>query len=893
MANGGLDASSHASARKARDRCHSGASASAVASSTSTSSSFHAGPNPELSCPIFTDWISPRNGDSNTNTSVAPRAKLSADVSSGRRPVDPRSPKISTNTLASVPDPRSAEVRVVTLYRLRSFAGFGAPSDAVKVMGLSLVTSASHQNVTLGAAPEPLASFVTSSILRCQSEPPKNPAPSCATVAETIFFINGPSARNVSTAPRLKSSAEVSRGNGPIATRFPSSSSPTSASVTFASVPAPRTSEVCVTILYPHRLSAAAASPGTRTCDVRFGGLSSANHRFTANAHVSSVAVLVISSDAQCHDASSPKKEPLLSCPRRTRMILPTSGASTLKTSFFPRRKLSAELSKSNASVSPFSPKSTMETPASVPAPLKSEVSVSITYRTVAFFAGSDVLSKTLGVFPSSQSSWSKCVASSGAEALATETARRCHAAPRPELSILISMPCTTPTSLASIRNSSTRPRSKLFAEFSRLKNAVSAGAPSASPNSRAVTAASVPAHLLSEVCTVILYFARPPPPVSASSVTGAFSLTQSSQKKNTLLLFAASFPSASRTRTSTEARCQSDPTPEPSCPISTRDTAPTSTSRTTNTSSALRSKLLESFSRTRVAVVLPSAPINRTLTLASVPAQRTSDVRTVTLYARIVTGCFPAGASATCDAKCGSRSLPIQKPAGKVTASPVFRLCTLSSATCHDGSPISWDSSWPSTTCVMAPTFRALATVKESSDARRKLSAVVSSVSAPVSPRSPKMVTETAAFVPASCTSLVCASMRYAVNSASGSSCATEISCVVLFGGSFLSNHASTGKWKRASGLVRSHTATWSHRHPLPIPDPSWPISIATSSPRSGMGPTSNSSSAPRSKLFEESFSFIAFDRVSFPSFTPIKVTRTLASVPANITSEVIVSTP
>ena len=306
-----------------------------------------------------------------------------------------------------------------------------------------------------------------------------------------------------------------------------------------------------------------------------------------------------------------------------------------------------------------------------------------------------------------------------------------------------------------------------------------------------------------------------------------------------------------------------------------------------------MRSKLLESFSNTRVALVLPSAPIKRTLTLASVPAHRTSDVRTATRYAHIFTTAFPAGASATCEAKCGSRSLPIQQPAGKVTASPVFRLWILSSATCQAGSPISADSSWPSTTCVMAPTFRAFATVKESSDARTKLSAVVSSVSAPVSPRSPKMVTETVAFVPASCTSLVCASTRYAVNSASGSSCATEMSCVVLFGGSFLSNHASTGKWNLASGLVRSHTATWSHRHPLPIPEPSWPISIATSSPTSGMGPTSNSSSAPRSKLFEELSNFIVFDRVSFPSFRPIKVKDTLASVPANITSEVMVSTP
>ena len=296
-----------------------------------------------------------------------------------------------------------------------------------------------------------------------------------------------------------------------------------------------------------------------------------------------------------------------------------------------PRRKLSAEFSSGSAPVSPFSPKSAMETPASVPAPRRSEVSVSITYRHVAAFAGSDVRSTTLGVLPSSQSSWSKCAASSGADALATETARRCHAAPRPELSILISMPCTTPTSFASIRNSSTRPRSKLFAEFSRLKNAVSAATPSASPKSRAVTAASVPAHLLSEVCTVILYFARPPPPVSASSVTGAFSLTQSSQKKNTLFFRAStSFPSpGSKLSTSTDPRCQSDPTPAPSCPISIFETTPTSTSRTTNTSSALRSKLLESFSNTRVALVLPSAPIKRTLTLASVPAHRTSDVRT------------------------------------------------------------------------------------------------------------------------------------------------------------------------------------------------------------------------------------------------------------------------
>ena len=59
----------------------------------------------------------------------------------------------------------------------------------------------------------------------------------------------------------------------------------------------------------------------------------------------------------------------------------------------------------------------------------------------------------------------------------------------------------------------------------------------------------------------MILYFARPPPPVSASSVTGAFSLTQSSQKKNTLFFRAStSFPSpGSKLSTSTDPRCQSD----------------------------------------------------------------------------------------------------------------------------------------------------------------------------------------------------------------------------------------------------------------------------------------------------------------------------------------------
>ena len=121
------------------------------------------------------------------------------------------------------------------------------------------------------------------------------------------------------------------------------------------------------------------------------------------------------------------------------------------------------------------------------------------------------------------------------------------------------------------------------------------------------------------------------------------------------------------------------------------------------------------------------------------------------------------------------------------------------------------------------------------------------------------------------------------------GSLTPTLIICLVFCGGSFTSNHESIGKKKRSSGRVTATTSTYAQCHPLPMPVPSWPISIAVSFPRSGKGPTSKTSSAPRSKLFLLLLSLtLGTDLVGFPSFSPMSVMLTLASVPANMTSDV-----
>ena len=91
------------------------------------------------------------------------------------------------------------------------------------------------------------------------------------------------------------------------------------------------------------------------------------------------------------------------------RSIAPTSAHSAWNTSAFPRSKLSAEFSSGIFPVSPFSPKITTETRASVPLPFMSEVSTSITYLhfpprcSAPAPAASSV---TRGVFASIQSSW-------------------------------------------------------------------------------------------------------------------------------------------------------------------------------------------------------------------------------------------------------------------------------------------------------------------------------------------------------------------------------------------------------------------------------------------------------------------------------------------------------
>ena len=195
----------------------------------------------------------------------------------------------------------------------------------------------------------------------------------------------------------------------------------------------------------------------------------------------------------------------------------------------------------------------------------------------------------------------------------------RCHDAPMPLPSMPMSKPLSLPMFSVCTTNSSILARSKLLAEFSSV-NILDLPL---SPMSLQVTVESVPANLLSDVCTAMLYLQVAPPEVSGLRLTYTSSLHQSSWKKNTGLASGLSMLA-----TFTLERCQSEPAPPPPWPISKPVIVPTSMLLNVKTSSEFRSKL--PFSSSFIPV-LPLSPTMRQDTVASVPAQRTSDVRTVT----------------------------------------------------------------------------------------------------------------------------------------------------------------------------------------------------------------------------------------------------------------------
>ena len=195
----------------------------------------------------------------------------------------------------------------------------------------------------------------------------------------------------------------------------------------------------------------------------------------------------------------------------------------------------------------------------------------------------------------------------------------RCHDAPMPLPSMPMSTPVSFPMFSVCTTNSSILARSKLLAEFS----SVSVLDSPLVPMSLAVTVESVPANLLSDVCTAMLYLHVAPPEVSGLSEAYTSSLHQSSWKKKTGLASGRSMLA-----TFTLERCQSEPAPPPPWPISKPVMVPTSMLLNVKTSSEFLSK--SPFSSSFIPV-LPLSPTMRQETVASVPAQRTSEVRTVT----------------------------------------------------------------------------------------------------------------------------------------------------------------------------------------------------------------------------------------------------------------------
>ena len=126
-----------------------------------------------------------------------------------------------------------------------------------------------------------------------------------------------------------------------------------------------------------------------------------------------------------------------------------------------------------------------------------------------------------------------------------------------------------------------------------------------------------------------------------------------------------------------------------------------------------------------------------------------------------------PSGVSTTCELKCGSRSFPIQHRGANVVVAFVLTLWIFTDCTNHEGSPpLTRDSSWRNTTCVMSPTFFACAKVKLSVPPRWKCLLVSSSPwvfsgKKPVSRSAPKTESDTRAPVPAPSRSPVTVSIR------------------------------------------------------------------------------------------------------------------------------------
>mmetsp|Transcript_2771 Transcript_2771/g.9368 ORF Transcript_2771/g.9368 Transcript_2771/m.9368 type:complete len:336 (-) Transcript_2771:1209-2216(-) len=176
--------------------------------------------------------------------------------------------------------------------------------------------------------------------------------------------------------------------------------------------------------------------------------------------------------------------------------------ASTSKSSRRLRSKLSALLLSSRGWEAPLSPLRTTLTSASVLAKRMSLVKVVTRYLFFAASFWAPGWSSTHGrdlPLDSSQALQGKDV-SSPVESLRTSTLARCQESPTPEPSWPMPRDVIFSTKLASTKNSSRRPRSKLFLELLSFILVVSIGLPPVSPLSTHETFESEPAKRMSLV---------------------------------------------------------------------------------------------------------------------------------------------------------------------------------------------------------------------------------------------------------------------------------------------------------------------------------------------------------------------------------------------------------
>mmetsp|Transcript_10814 Transcript_10814/g.30671 ORF Transcript_10814/g.30671 Transcript_10814/m.30671 type:complete len:237 (-) Transcript_10814:1629-2339(-) len=222
----------------------------------------------------------------------------------------------------------------------------------------------SIQPLNLNTVTSPDLVSATSTLSKCHAAP--RPLPSLITLIFWRTPMSAVETKKWSTIALSKLLAEVSSLSG-----SDCPASPISTMKTLLSVPAPRRSLVYTAIL-KCRLPSSPGRPAwsTRLQPSTPSSLVFFSQSLQGKKKVFRVKGCTTSTCSRCHDASGP----LLSCRTTTWVISPMSIPATSNVSFLPLSKLLASLSSFVAPICPCSPWSSMNTLASVPAPLTSEV---------------------------------------------------------------------------------------------------------------------------------------------------------------------------------------------------------------------------------------------------------------------------------------------------------------------------------------------------------------------------------------------------------------------------------------------------------------------------------------------------------------------------------------